>query len=86
MDELLNTETEKTEQQQQGVKLAPQNYTGTYCPVCESTNLSPDDQHTFIDDSTLATSVGCNNCGSVWEEIHKLQSYRNLEIGAHNDK
>tara|TARA_R100000406_G_scaffold2698_1_gene2200 strand:- start:602 stop:805 length:204 start_codon:yes stop_codon:yes gene_type:complete len=40
------------------------------CPICESTNV--DLERTKYDDNSIIHKVGCDDCGSRWDEWYSI--------------
>ena len=51
---------------------------GLKCPNCGSDNISAGDPEP--DGLTAVSTVGCVDCGAVWEDVYKLVGFRDLKL------
>jgi len=51
-----------------------------YCPVCGSDDLRAGDTE-YPSTREIVQQITCGSCGSHWNELYKLHSYADLEVG-----
>ena len=54
------------------------NFKGMLCPVCRSKQITGHSIELYADFASL--EVTCNDCGSSWHNIYKLNGYNDLKI------
>lgn len=57
-------------------------YGGTYCPYCNSHNISANEIHLCDYEESYIEETKCLNCKQTWTDIYKIVDIREHEVGA----
>ena len=62
----------------------------THCPICQSTNVTPNQVQVQNDGKNACMGVICDRCGSMWQDVYDLTDvkilYTSIFENSENDK